>query len=296
MMATATLSLTLSHLPLIHRYPSTPLLEFPPPLPNQRRPLRERCGFDLKIKTSFAPPENPTQRVHNNGHVQPHRNNLPRRKKTNLRIVVDESVLPAEPSAAVATELRPAADRNLQELIPGLFVAFKPTGDRSDTQELLAERYTHLIDICYPADNSDDFAAGSIEQASEGGLHRLCLTLPASARVNESERAGLALTDAQLRAARDFLAQTFPYSLTADVQVGATRVLIASPARRPTDAMCIAGCYLAFASGKNVGTVLRYIDDEESVLSIWKGEVSEDEVDKTEKVARLWSWLSSIRR
>lgn len=295
MMATAALSLTLSHLPLIHRYPSTPLSEFPPPLPIQRRPLRERCGFDLKIKTSFTPPENPTQREHNNGHVQPHRSNLPRRKK-GLRLVVDEPILAVEPSAKLVQETRPAADQNLQELIPGLFVAFKSTGDRSDTREVLAEGYTHLIDICYPADGTDNFAAGSIEQTSEGNLHKLCLTLPMSARVSESVRAGLALTDAQLRAARDFLAQTFPYSLAVDVQAGATRVLVATPARRPTDAMCIAGCYLAFASGKNVGTVLRYIDDEESVLSIWKGEVSEDEVDKSERVARLWSWLSSIRR
>ena len=63
--------------------------------------------------------------------------------------------------------------------------------------------------------------------------------------------------------------------------------MIATPFGRPTDAMCVAGCYLAFISKKTVEDVLRYIDEEEDFLSVWKGEVSENEVERTEQVARV---------
>jgi len=58
--------------------------------------------------------------------------------------------------------------------------------------------------------------------------------------------------------------------------------------------MCAAGCYLAFTSGRGVQEILRIVDDEEDMLSIWKAEVSEDEVESVEKIAKNWSWISQV--
>ncbi|KAL6305102.1 hypothetical protein BKA93DRAFT_718126, partial [Sparassis latifolia] len=275
-------------------YPSTPLVQFPPPLPSLRRPLRERCGFNLRIKTTFTQPEHTAPRSQK-GHIQPHRNNLPRRRKGAKRTIFHEEEHVAEAAVVAPTREPPkVVDRCVQDIIPGLSVAFN-TGLRSDATQLLAEGYTHVVDVCYPTDDAHEFVAGSIEHALEGRLQRLCLTLPSSARVDDiSQRAGLALTDQQLRASRDFLGQTLPYASASQTSGGDVRILVATPSRRTTDAMCIAGCYLAFVSGKSVETVLRYIDEEESVLSVWKGEVSEDEAERAERIARLWSWLSSV--
>ena len=99
--------------------------------------------------------------------------------------------------------------------------------------------------------------------------------------------------------------ETLPYSSTSQPPAAGTRplpekqavrVLISTPQRRPTDAMSVLGCYLAFASKKSVDIALRCIDDEPDFLSIWKGEVSEDELARAERVARMRSWLSGIKR
>jgi len=291
--------------PISSLYPSSPLAEFPPPVPTLRRPLRERCGFthNLKIHTSFAQQARPGP-WSPKGHIQPHRNHLPRRRKGQIkRIVLYEDDSATEPKVQEGPEalnaLPETEGRHLQEVVPGLFLEFRPADSSVDIARAQEERYTHVIDICYPPPGYD---SGAVEQAYESRLQRLRLVLPSTSRPTDSQRAGLALTDAQLRMARDFLAQTLPYSGVCASQVAsqtvphAVRILLSTPARRPTDAMSIAGCYLSFASGKSVETALRFIDDEDNFLSVWKGEVSEDEIAKVERVARMWSWLSSIRR
>ena len=65
---------------------------------------------------------------------------------------------------------------------------------------------------------------------------------------------------------------------------------------RMTNIVCVAACYYSFVSGKSMEDVLRIIDDKEDFSSTWKGEVTEDESDKVEQIARAWSWLSSIIR
>lgn len=207
-------------------------------------------------------------------------------------VEVKSQEIPVAPS-----DLSKPDGRHLQEIIPGLSLAFKPSDDSGeDTVQSLEDGFTHLVDICDPPAGSDELDCGSVEQAWDGRVHRLRLVLPTSARADDSLRAGLALTDAQLRAARDFLAQALPYSGTASNGTLGVRTLVCTPAHRPTDALSVAGCYLAFVSAKSVETVLRFIDAEADFLSVWKGEVSGYEMEKIEKVARKWSWLSNLRR
>jgi len=289
--------------PSIGIYPTSPLAKFPPPAPTLRRPLRERCGFiaelSLTITTSFGQPQACAGPWSPKGHIQPHRSHLPRRRKAQVKRIElyddddePEQAQSAPTPGAFVPPPRPADEPCLQEVVPGLFAAFKT--------ETAHEGYTHVIDVCHPLPGYD---AGATEQAYEGRVHRLRLVLP-EASTEESARAGLGLTEAQLRAARDFLAETLPYGTASQSSAAArptgnkqgVRVLISTPPRRPTDAMSIVGCYLAFASGKSVDAALRCIDDEPEFLSVWKGEVSEDEVVRVERVARMWSWLSRIRR
>ncbi|KAH9949309.1 hypothetical protein B0H21DRAFT_729575 [Amylocystis lapponica] len=297
-----------AHYPCIELYPSSPLRQFPPPLTpvHTMRPLRERCGFNLQIKTSFSHSATPAPwSPKGHGHLQPHRNHLPRRRKTKrITFYDDESASPPQPTPAPAPvpPLVPAPvpvpapeeQRHLQEVVPGLFFAFHTPADTTSNRALEAG-YTHLVDVCLPTGPDAPFA-GASEQAFEGTVHRLRLVLPAAALAPAGGRAGLALTDAQLRTARDFLAQALPYGTAAARGAAGVRVLLTTPPHRPTDAMAIAGCYLAFASGKGAETVLRYVDEEESFLSVWKGEVSGEEMERVERVARMWSWLSGIRR
>ncbi|KAH9833978.1 uncharacterized protein C8Q71DRAFT_154935 [Rhodofomes roseus] len=288
-------------------YPTSPLAQFPPPVPVLRTPLRERCGFtaelSLTIKTSFGQQQACSGSWSPKGHIQPHRSHLPRRRKAQIKRIVfyddepEQTQPPAPAPGAFVPPPKPADEPCLQEAVPGLFVAFKTESTHPHDAS-----YTHIIDVCYPLPGYD---AGATEQAyqPEGRVHRLRLVLPEASK-EPPVRAGLALTEAQLRAARDFLAQALPYGSAAQQSVAtrpaadkqATRVLISTPPRRPTDAMSIVGCYLAFASRKSVDTALRCIDDEPEFLSVWKGEVSEDEVARVERVARMWSWLSGIRR
>lgn len=288
--------------PTLACYPTSPIAHFPPPVQAAvRRPLRERCGFNLSLKIHTtcaqqgrAAPWSPK------GHVQPHRNNLPRRRKGQIkRIVVVDDDSPSTTEPKPDSEQPPKGERHLQEVVPGLFLAFKLADAAADAAKRQEERYTHVIDICYPPPGYD---SGAIEQAYEGRVHRLRLVLPA-AHPADAERAGLGLTDAQLRAARDFLAQALPYvsatappPLMSSAPCANVRILVSTPPRRPTDAMSIVGCYLSFVSNKGADATLRFIDDQADILSIWKWEVSEDEVGKIERVARMWSWLSKVRR
>ena len=48
---------------------------------------------------------------------------------------------------------------------------------------------------------------------------------------------------------------------------------------------------MGFAAGRGVEEVLGCVDEEEAVLSVWKGEVSGEEVERVEEIARSWSWL-----
>ncbi|KAI0701007.1 hypothetical protein C8T65DRAFT_279215 [Cerioporus squamosus] len=296
-----------SRVDAITMYPTSPLGVFPPPAPVIRRSLRDRCGVSLTLEI-----EAPFKSLRVQGpwspknNTQPHRTNLPRRRNpkpcfANFKDVSVEFPKPRTPKAAPApapvtipvpapadipTPLQPpkAHETHMQPVIPALWVAFGQPHDRS-----YEAGFTHIVDICY----SDAATGGSSEQLWEGRVQRLKLVLPEAARKWEG-RAALALTDAQLRTARDFMAQGLPQAVASLPDQTDVRVLVTTPPGRPTDAMCVLGCYLAFVAGRDVDTVLRCIDEEECILSAWKGEVSGEETERIEKIARAWSWLSTV--
>ncbi|KAI0669530.1 hypothetical protein C8Q78DRAFT_183346 [Trametes maxima] len=304
----------------ISTYPSSPLKVFPPPAPTIRRPLRERCGITLTLHIETPSPTFKPSKVPGpwspKGHIQPHRNHLPRRRNPKpCFVAVQEKQAPAvaehpkrapsplpSPSPAAEAEPAPAVipvsdptpsyafnppteDPRLQAIIPALWVAFAHETDRS-----YEDGFTHVVEITYEGTH------GSSERSWDGKAQRLRLALPQSARKPAKGRAGLALGDTQLRAARDFVAECLPQSIASMPEQSSVRVLVVTPQGRPTDAMCVVGCYLAFVAGQSADAILRCIDEEDSVLSAWKGEVSGDEADRLEKIARSWSWLSTVAR
>ena len=181
-----------------------------------------------------------------------------------------------------------ADDPHLQSLIPDVFMAYSRPNTRLEDLPgySAAEPYTHVVHI----DTNDEEAA--TKRVSEGRTQHLHLNVPSSSQASGSSRAGLELTDAQLRAARDFMAEAKPLL----VHNSGVRILVTGPYGRPTNIVCVAACYYSFVSGKSMEDVLRIIDDKEDFSSTWKGEVTEDESDKVEQIARAWSWLSSIIR
>ncbi|CDO76738.1 hypothetical protein BN946_scf184813.g8 [Trametes cinnabarina] len=292
---------------LIALYPSSPLRVFPPPAPAIPRPLRERCGVSLTLHIDspaigYKPGKVPGP-WSPKGHLQPHRNHLPRRRnpKTCFAKFHDKhapAVIPDHPKAKTpsakigrspapdyAFDLPKAAEP--QAIIPALWVAFAQERDRS-----YEDGFTHVVEICY-ASPTAAFDSGSSDRHWDGKVQRLRLALPESAR-NPCGRASLALNDLQLRVGRDFIAECLPKSVAALPEQTDVRVLVVVPQGRPTDAMCLLGCYLAFVAGSSAETILRCIDEEESILSVWKGEVSGEEMERIEKIATSWSWLSTI--
>ncbi|KAI8971017.1 hypothetical protein BD414DRAFT_510615 [Trametes punicea] len=304
---------------VIALYPTSPLKVFPPPAPSIRRPLRERCGVSLTLHietpalTSTCKPAKVPGPWSPKGHIQPHRNHLPRRRNPKPCFAgFQEKHAPA--AAAPTTEQRPkpapalasvpgpvpepatsytfdppkAEEPRLQAIIPALWVAFARRDDRS-----YEAGFSHVVEICYASPTSPAHDSGTCERLWDGRAQRLRLALPVSART-QSGRAALALSDAQLRAARDFVAECLPKSVAALPEQTAVRVLVTVPQARPTEAMCLVGCYLAFVAGQSAEAILRCIDEEESILSVWKGEVSGDEMERIERIARSWSWLSTL--
>ncbi len=180
-------------------------------------------------------------------------------------------------------------DSHLQLLAPNVFMAFShPSTLLADLPGYSStEPYTHVVHV-----DIGEETEPSIKQVSQGSTQHLHLILPASSSASGTSRAGLDLTDAHLRAARDFMAEAQPLvDNNTDV-----RILVTAPHGRQTDVVSIAACYHAFVTGKSMDDVLRFIDSEEDFSSTWKGEVTENEAERVEKIARSWSWLSNIIR
>lgn len=244
------------------------------------------------------------------GHVQPHRSHLPRRRHVKRFVVHDtddEVAVATPPPAVVATTVdaatealakldiyAPAPQQNvphLQEVIPRLILGFMGSEDSvEDLQPNSAKPFSHIISVLH----GDATTAGSSQSSSGPGLQRLYLFI--APRDATSGRAGLGLTDAQLRRARDYIGEVIPTPESVQNPADYLRILITTPHGNPTNALCVLACYLAFISDKNVEEILNFIDEEEDYLSAWKGEVSEDEIERVEKIARAWSWLSHVRR
>lgn len=204
--------------------------------------------------------------------------------------IVDEAV----EALAKLDIYAPAPQQNaphLQEVIPRLILGFLGAEDSVEDLQASSEKpFSHIISVVH----GDATTAGSSQCSSGPGLQRLYLFI--APREATSGRAGLGLTDAQLRRARDYIGEIIPTPESVQNPADYLRILITTPHGLPTNALCVLACYLAFISDKKVGEILNFIDEEEDYLSAWKGEVSEDEIERVEKIARAWSWLSHVRR
>ncbi|KIP09044.1 hypothetical protein PHLGIDRAFT_34685 [Phlebiopsis gigantea 11061_1 CR5-6] len=272
----------------IAAYPTNPMQTFPPPLPATHTPLRVRCGVTMRLHLSTHGLGLAQSWPSPKGHVQPHRNNLPRRRNPRRIVFHDIDEDDAAPKAelepdAVAVEAARAAveeakrdsyapappvnDLCFQEFLPGLNISFIGADDAPERLpgQSTSTPYTHIISMHCGA-------GPPTERLHEGRCQRLRLALPA----------------------RD-AAEAQPHLDAEGMQRG-VRVLIAAPHGRPTDAMAVLACYLAFVTGKQAAEVLLWIDQDEEFLGAWKGEVSEDEAERVETIARAWSWLSQIVR
>ncbi|KAI1790317.1 hypothetical protein LXA43DRAFT_1095466 [Ganoderma leucocontextum] len=297
-------------------YPTTPLSVFPPPAPSVLRSMRDhrRVSLTLQIDTPFKASPGPWSPK---GHIQPYRSHLPRRRNPkpcfqNFHAIAEPGAPKPKPKPAptptptpktglvptwatstpipaIPTPRPPKADEpHLQAIIPAVWVAFSDTAAAS--RRAHEEGFTHVVEIAHSG--GEPYAAGSIERRWDAArqAQRLRLILPEQA--GRGGRAALSLTDGQLRAARDFVGECLPRELAAMPEQDAVRVLVTAPPGRPTDAMCLVGCYLGFVAGRGVEEVLRCIDEEESILSVWKGEVSGEEVERADEIAKGWSWLT----
>jgi len=193
--------------PTLDIYPSMPITTFPPAMPAAKRTLRERCGIDLSISTAFMTTStNPMWSP--KLHTQPHRTNLPRRRKPQKRfahvVKVEETPVEEKPMEAMEMIKSESVDSNLdfvestwtsstaqidinssppnpehhhhlEEIIPSLHVAFSDGLPSSQLPGYSIEKpYTHVVNIVYPPTNStDDSFAGSTEQFYECHIQKL---------------------------------------------------------------------------------------------------------------------------
>ncbi|KAH9945347.1 uncharacterized protein BXZ73DRAFT_96338 [Epithele typhae] len=261
-------------------YPSRAEQVSPPP--TSHRALRDRCGVTLNIRMEYATagstkPRRLINAAPGNINTEPHHAKLPRRKVV-AKIVHPASPkpeTPVEPPAPTPISQPPAAnDPQLQEILPAMHVCF---GNAHHARRM---GFTHCVEVVYT------YAEPQRDRVLRGGdVKRLRLTLPRDVRERSASR--LRLTEAQLLLARDFMLDVVP-AADATKPAGDVKILVSVPAGRPTEAMCIAGTYLAHAADRDAEEILRCIDEEEeAVLSVWKGEVSEIEAAQVNKVAFL---------
>ncbi|TCD67758.1 hypothetical protein EIP91_011944 [Steccherinum ochraceum] len=325
-------------------YPKSPILSFPPPAPTAGRPLAERAGMNLRIKTTFGVP-NDTVKYPAMGHIQPHRNNLPRRRnpkrmpsmhatpvtahpekveeqlqeKAAVEVLEEKDELynekftPPEPYLPSQTHqtaseyvihyaqprmaesvlgVRPEDSDHLQELLNGLHLAFVKDAATEQPKQPSGKAFTHIVNVTYAA-ASESSRKGTSEQTCKDDVQRLELVLPCDPPTHTYtldytvRRAGLGLSDAQIRTARDFIAAALPrHVVDASDPNADVCVLVTAPHGRPADVMCVAAGFLAYTADREVSDILRFVDEEVEFDSIWRGEVSDDECARTQAAVR----------
>jgi len=230
------------------------------------------------------------------GHIGPHLNNLPRRRG-HARVAKPVGAVDITPQltlAAVRKVPRQDECRCLQELVPGLFVAFEDdqlafghaaaggSGERLKTYS--GEDFTHIISL-----STEKGAEAAMVRGASAEAH-LRLVIPAAQDAPDDEDDFIVkpvLSRPQLLAARAFLSATnIRLSPTAYSQSADVRILITTPRNHRVDAMAIASCFLSFASGNSVRRVLAHFDDKDRYLSVWQGIMDCQAWDFVESVAR----------
>jgi hypothetical protein len=266
-------------------------------VPPSGTPIKDRRSFGeraiLRINTMYhdlspIPPK---------GHLEPRAGNLPRRRITSdktIRKVSDTTVkeLGASQDRKTVNDMSSIAEKPqdkhyFQGLVPSLFVAFADHGDHDrvkQLQEVCGEAFTHIVSISSEPRNSDTMSMAE-RTVDVNGTQRLHLAVPR----NDNDDGQTILTSSQLLAGRDFLSLAMPRSYHlphAPGEYPAVCILITTSPNRPTDAMSVAACYLAYESGNTVHTVLECINGEEDIFGTWRGVISRDGIDLVENVAR----------
>jgi len=222
-----------------------------------------------------------------NGPIGPHVTNLPRRRiRTQCAKPVESTPQPTPKRASQQDECR-----CLQELVPGLFVAFEDDrlafGDAAAGERLKTfrgEDFTHIISV-----STESVAEAAMARATRAESH-LRLVIPAAPDAPDDDDdidVRPQLSQSQLLAARGFLSSSnLRLSPDAYAQSVDVRVLITVPRNHRVDAISIASCYLSFATGHSVRRVLAHFDDGECYLGIWQGVMDWQAWDFIEDVAR----------
>jgi hypothetical protein len=274
-------------------------------MPATRLPLRERCNVALSVFTTIS-----TCSAIESFDTPDYSRRHGRKRRKGLKHDTAEGVPHATGIVKVSRIPQGQPLRNdhclksLHELIPYLFLAFSE-GNTKSLNTPTASEFTHIVCITRP--NSGNKAGRTeLQYDSKCDVHTLDFTVPLStpkrgrrqARGKGKERDGTLLTKYQLLAARDFLSLALPYysqahpidqdpTTSADI----VRLLITAPSGEggAVDIMAVAVCYLAFASGESVETVLKYINQEEVVGDVWKDVIGlgEGGVRFVEKVAMM---------
>jgi hypothetical protein len=242
-----------------------------------RRSLRDCCRFKLHVASATL--GIPGLLRFAKGPQGPNRGMLPRRKPRHIPS-------PSIEDAAGMTEL--------EKLLPWLYVSLSQPDDVTLVDGIvqkpfhsLASCFSHII--CISSGKHAGHSEESIDDST--GLRTLQLVVPNPSSEPTKNMAGkTSLSKDQLFLARDFLSLALPHPTRCFTghrvrRDASVRVLVTSTCDRPADVISIVACYMAYASGKSVETVLRYIR-EGDFLETWIDVLSSDGIRAVEATAR----------
>lgn len=239
--------------------------------PPVQLPLGQRRGFHHVTHLPPSPYGNADS-------AKPAPVKLPRRRANQHRPLVILHT-PKE----IKPEEKAEKDRCWSEVVPNIFVAFQGGGDQKVVVVEGGKKYTHIVtislaDAASSQETSTDFPDGSRVQA----LH---LSIPnPSVALMRAWRTGLGLSPEQLASATTFLSDASSGPST-------PRVLVTCAHQRQTDAMAVVLTYLSKSLQEDVDEVSKVIDMVDDLQSVWKGEVTEDELDTIRSVLMDNGWI-----
>jgi hypothetical protein len=210
--------------------------------------------------------------------------NLPRRKRPGKKLWT-----PVKKEIVLIREEKRERDRCWSEVVTDIFVAFH--GEEEEKVSIVegGKKYTHIITV------SLAHGAGVQEKRTDLPDGSCVQALHLSVRLHEddparAQRVGLGLSSEQLKATSIFLSNAFCSTSTSSSSN--PRVLITCPYGRQTDAMSIIATYLSRSLEEDVVDILKVIDLIDGLRSVWKGEVSENEVAVIRSVLSENGWMA----
>jgi len=219
-------------------------------------PLRQRRNFNLSTQI-------PPSSYEANFGTDLALTNLPRRKSATDGL--------AAPKIAIEGEQKDELDRCWGQIGPDIFVAFH---EETDDKVFIVEggrKYTHVITISLaPVAGAQEMSTDLSDGSCVHALH-LSVRCPAEDASIRVRRAGLGLSVDQLKSTSVFLSNAFS-------SMSSPTVLITCLRGRQTDVISVIATHLSRSLEEDVTEILKVIDLIDDLSSVWKGEVSEDEV------------------